>query len=176
MRKVQITAGILIVSSLSLFNISSSSRAESNKPEPPVPSINGITTTDVKPNSCVDCHKIYTTPRQFDGRLTTHMKEWIKKTPPELLEKAQRTMPEGVKLEGKHPDIISYLKVIPNDCLSCHSSSSKRVPQFRRLIHVIHLTGGKENHFIMNYQGQCTYCHKLDQNTGTWGFGSGSAQ
>lgn len=143
-------------------------------PAPAMPDIPGITTPDPKPNSCVDCHKNY--PGQFDGRLTTAIKSWATKVEPEILAKAQKTMPPGVKLQGKHPDVSGIVKVIPNDCLMCHSGKSDKVPQFRKLVHLIHLTGGKDNHFVAMFGGKCTLCHKLDQNTGTWGFGSGPAE
>jgi hypothetical protein len=174
-KKILITASILAVSLFSISNVLNKSLAASNQPEPPLPSIPGITTEDIKPNSCVDCHKLYTEPRKFDGRLTTQIKGWMKKVEPGLLEKAQKAMPEGIKLEGKHPDVSTFVKVIPHDCLACHSSKSSRVPQFRQMIHLIHLTG-EDNHFIKNFQGQCTYCHKLDKDTGRWGFGSGKAE
>lgn len=175
MKKILISSSILLVSLFSIPYGLDKTWAASNQPETPLPSIPGITMEDTKPNSCVDCHKLYTEPRKFDGRLTTLIKNLMKKVEPELLEKAQKAMPEGVKLDGKHPNVSSFVKIIPNDCLACHSSKSKRVPQFRQMLHLIHLTG-KENHFIKNYQGQCTYCHKLDTNTGTWGFGSGKAE
>lgn len=140
-----------------------------------LPAIPGITAPDQKPNACVNCHKNY--PGQFDGRLSTHVKEWASKgVDPHLLEKAQSTMPPGIKLSGKHPDVSAIVKVIPTDCLMCHSGSSPKVPQFRKLIHRIHLTGGEENHFLMNYGGTCTHCHKLDQDTGTWSIGSGTEE
>jgi hypothetical protein len=36
------------------------------------------------------------------------------------------------------------------------------------MMHVIHLTGGEENHFLTAYQGECTSCHKLNTTTGQW--------
>lgn len=151
-----------------------SDAAPAPQAEQALPDIPGITSEDPKPHSCIDCHKNY--PGQFDGRLTTAVKAWTTKVDPEILDKAQRTMPPGVKLQGKHPDVLGFVKIIPTDCLMCHAGKSEKVPQFRKLIHLIHLTGGKENHFITHYGGKCTYCHKLDQNTGTWGFGSGPEQ
>jgi hypothetical protein len=139
--------------------------------QPPLPDVPGITTPDLKPNACVDCHKVY--PGKFDGRLTVALQSWINKTDDKLLALAQSTMPPGIKLEGKHPDVSKLVKVIPNDCLMCHGGHSKKVPAFKKLIHRIHLTGGKDNHFISHYQAQCTHCHKLDANTGTWSIGSG---
>lgn len=174
MKKVIIAAGIITASLVSIFSINGDNTLAANDPSP-LASLPGITTKDTKPNSCVDCHKLSTQPRKFDGRLTTSLKKWTDKVPEELLFKAQRTVPNNVKLTGKHPDVSKFVKVIPNDCLSCHSSKSPNIPQFKQLLHVIHLTG-KDNHFVKNYQGQCMHCHKLDSTTGTWGFGSGKAE
>ena len=41
-------------------------------------------------------------------------------------------------------------------------------------MHRIHLTGGDKNHYLTEFQGDCTNCHKLDQKTGAWSLGSGS--
>ncbi|HEY9841190.1 MAG: hypothetical protein ACAI44_39270 [Candidatus Sericytochromatia bacterium] len=143
------------------------------EPAATLPNIPGITAPDSKPNACVECHKHYP---QGDFRLTSILKSWATKTDEHILAKAQSTMPAGVKLEGRHPDVSQLVKVVPTDCLMCHRGGSERVPQFRKLIHLIHLTGGKENHFLMHYGGTCTHCHKLDANTGTWSIGSGKEE
>lgn len=140
---------------------------------PALPDLPGITTPDTRPRACVECHKNY--PGKFDGRLSVHLKEWATKgVDAHLLAKAQSTMPAGIKLQGKHPDVSNIVKVIPTDCLMCHGGHAANVPPFRKLIHAIHLTGGKDNHYLSNYGGQCLNCHKLDQKTGTWGLGSGT--
>ncbi|PIQ23311.1 hypothetical protein COW36_08185 [bacterium (Candidatus Blackallbacteria) CG17_big_fil_post_rev_8_21_14_2_50_48_46] len=146
--------------------------------EKPLPQIPGITAPDQKPSACVDCHKNYP-EMKFDARLTVVLKGWQKAADEKILAKAQGTMPAGIKLEGKHPDVSHLIKTIPNDCLMCHStqtSTPQRVPEFRKMIHAIHLVGGKDNHFISNYGGTCTHCHKLDPKTGAWSIGSGQEQ
>jgi hypothetical protein len=55
----------------------------------------------------------------------------------------------------------------------CHVRDSRVAPPFAKLLHEIHLVGGKENHFLTLANGTCTSCHKLDQKTGTWRLGSG---
>ena len=41
------------------------------------------------------------------------------------------------------------------------------------MMHVIHLEGVKDGHFLSIFQGECTHCHKLEKNTGTWRVPSG---
>lgn len=167
--------GFSAVLSVSLSNTWAEPAAPAHPAPAAMPDIPGITTADPKPHACVDCHKNY--PGQFDARLSVALKSWASKTDPKILAKAQATMPAGVKLEGKHPDVSALVKVIPNDCLMCHGgTTSQRVPPFRKMLHMIHLTGGKDNHFIAMFGGKCTLCHKLDQNTGTWSFAGGGME
>jgi hypothetical protein len=42
------------------------------------------------------------------------------------------------------------------------------------MVHLIHLTGGQENHYIAIFQGECTHCHKFNPNTGKWFLPSGT--
>ena len=150
-----------------------SGRADAQQQTPSLPDLPGITTPDKTPNGCVDCHR--NNPEQkTDARLTTYMEKWRQGASPKLLAKAQAAAPEGTKLSGKHPDAASLIAVIPTDCLKCHSGNSKLAPPFKKLLHTIHLSGGKENSFLATYKGTCTNCHKLDQKTGAWSLGSGS--
>jgi hypothetical protein len=149
--------------------------AEANqdvKSAPKLSDIPGITTPDRTPNACVNCHKNYPEMKK-DFRLTVILAEWRNGTDPDILEKARACAPEGVTLKGKHPDVSSLIKIIPNDCLMCHSRNSSSAPPFAKLLHAIHLTGGEKNGFLARANGTCTSCHKLDQKTGTWGLGSG---
>ena len=137
-----------------------------------VPEIPGITVEDKVPNGCVGCHK-NRPERKKDGRLTTTLKKWGEEVKPKRLEMAQATMPPDAKLKGKHPDVQKLVHVIPDDCLMCHRKGSKTVPPFASLLHAIHLTGGKDNHFIVSAGGHCGHCHKLNKKTGEWSLGTG---
>lgn len=148
-------------------------------PAPPARKIPGINAPDDHPHACVDCHK--NNPAQnMDARFSTWLKEWQQKVPKELVEKAKQAAPAGMKIEGKHPKVKADLTTaeIPKACFECHAehprNKKKAGPPFARLIHRIHLVGGEDNHFMTYYQGQCTYCHKLDQKTGQWSLGKGT--
>ena len=134
--------------------------------------IPSITTPDRTPYACVDCHKTYP-DMEIDGRLTTALAGWKEASDPRILEKARAAAPAGRTLAGRHPDISALVKIVPNDCLMCHSRDSWAAPPFTKLLHAIHLVGGTENHFLTLASGTCTSCHKLDDKTGTWYLGSG---
>jgi len=137
-------------------------------PAPPTArKIPGITAPDEFPTGCVSCH-INMPDRHMDARISTLVKEWTQKVEPKLLDQAQATAPAGVTLKGKHPAITSALRDIPAGCMKCHGRDAKKAPPFVRLMHRIHLTGGDENHFMTQFQGECTPCHKLDMTTGAW--------
>ena len=142
------------------------------KSEVKLSDIPSITTPDRTPHACVDCHANHP-EMKMDFRLTTILAEWKNGADPEILEKAKAAAPAGRTLAGKHPDISALVKVIPNDCLMCHSRDSWIAPPFAKLLHAIHLVGGTENHFLARANGTCTSCHKLDEKTGTWHLGSG---
>jgi hypothetical protein len=57
--------------------------------------------------------------------------------------------------------------------MSCHGKGSKTAPAFSTMLHVIHLTGGEESHYLTIFQGECTPCHKMDAATGAWTMPSG---
>ncbi|HOY68100.1 MAG TPA: hypothetical protein PLP29_14520 [Candidatus Ozemobacteraceae bacterium] len=141
---------------------------------PAFPQIPGVTAPDQRPNACVDCHREYPDTKA-DYRLTTVLKHWETAVDPKYFAKGKAAAPAGVPLTGKHPDVREGVKTIPTDCLQCHRSDSTTVPPFSRLLHLIHLENSRENHFLANYGGQCTHCHKLDPETGHWGLGSGTA-
>jgi hypothetical protein len=134
--------------------------------------IPGITTPDRTPNACVDCHRTYP-EMEIDGRLTTALAGWKNGSDAGILVKARASAQAGRTLAGKHPEISALVKVIPDDCLMCHSRDSWSAPPFARLLHAIHLVGGEKNHFLANASGTCTSCHKLDEKTGAWHLGSG---
>jgi hypothetical protein len=135
-----------------------------------LPKIPGLTTDDPFPHACVDCHVLLP---DHDQRLSTLLEAWRQQVPPALLTKAQAAAPEGKELRGKHPGIPSSVwQDVPNACAKCHKADSKVAPPLPRLVHLIHLTGGSENDFLTEFQGQCTYCHKLDAE-GNWHVPSG---
>lgn len=143
-------------------------------PPPPVRKIPGLTAPDTHPNACVDCHKDYP-EMNMDVRLSTLLAKWAEKVEPRMLARAQTAAGE-FKLTGKHPKSTAALAGVPQKCLTCHGKASKKAPPFARLMHALHLVGGKDNHFMTYYQGDCTYCHKLDQKTGEWKVPSGPSK
>jgi hypothetical protein len=150
----------------------STETAQAAKSAPKLSDIPSITTPDRTPHACVDCHKNYPEMKK-DFRLTVILAGWRNGTDPDIVKKASACAPAGVTLQGRHPDVSALVKVIPNDCLMCHSRNSSSAPPFAKLLHAIHLEGGAENGFLARANGTCTSCHKLDQKTGTWGLGSG---
>ena len=142
-------------------------RGQENQAPPPVRKIPGITALDSHPNACVDCH-VNHPEIKVDARFSTLMKEWGERVDPKLLAKAQASSPEGLVLRGKHPISENVLASIPAKCLVCHDKQTTTSPPFARLMHMIHLVGGQENHFLTVYQGECTHCHKLDVTTSQW--------
>lgn len=134
---------------------------------PPPRAIPGLTAEDQFPRACVSCH-VNRTDLGLDVRLSTLMKQWYVEVPAALAAKAQASAPAGVTLKARHPAADSSLQDIPGRCLRCHGRNARMAPPFAQLLHQIHLTGGAENHFLTLFQGECTYCHKLDQTTGRW--------
>jgi hypothetical protein len=144
-------------------------------PMPPARKIPGIVIEDPYPRACVDCHINYV-DMKMDTRLSTLMKLWSEGAEPTLVAKAQASAPEGLTLKGKHPNAAAALKNVPAGCIVCHKKGSSTAPPFAEMIHAIHLVGGEENHYLTIFQGECTYCHKLDLNTGRWSMPSGPEQ
>ena len=145
------------------------SKATSEEPKAPTEprKIPGITDKDQFPNSCVSCHKNYP-DMKYDARLSTVLAAWKENVTPAILAKAQSIAPDGITLRGKHPYVAKPDDNIPEACNKCHGKSMKTAFQLSKLIHVIHLTGGKDNHFLTMFNGECTHCHKLDLKTGLW--------
>lgn len=142
-------------------------RGQPNQGTPPARKIPGINAVDSYPNGCVDCH-VNHTDIKVDARFSTMLKQWSESVDPKLLAKVQAAAPEGLTLKGKHPTSGNVLTSIPAKCLVCHDKEATRSPPFSRMMHVIHLVGGEENHFLTAYQGECTSCHKLNTTTGQW--------
>ena len=138
-----------------------------------VPEIPGITAVDQFPHACVSCHKNYK-EINMDERLSTILKEWSENGVNEkLLAKIQAAAPEGVNLKGKHSYKPNDNTSIPEDCNKCHGKSMKTALPISQLVHIIHLSGAKDNHYITMFQGECTHCHKLDMKSGTWSVPNG---
>jgi hypothetical protein len=137
----------------------------------PARSIPGINAADPYPHGCVDCH---VKMPAMDARLSTRMQQWMAgKVDAALLLTVQGSAPAGLKLKGKHPDATDALDDVPAACADCHSQGSKKAPPLAGMVHRIHLLGGEKNHFMTEFQGECTYCHKLDAATGAWSVPSG---
>jgi hypothetical protein len=123
------------------------------------------------PNACVDCHVV---DKGADHRLSVALKNWTAgKIDAGLLAKSKASAPAGLVLKGRHPSADDALDDIPNSCLDCHGTTSKKAPPFTRLMHLVHLTGGAANAFVTTYKSDCTHCHKLDAKTGEWSLPSG---
>lgn len=158
---------ILLAVSLAVVPAQSQVKEQAQPTLPPARKIPGITSPDSIPHGCVECH-VNHPEMNLDVRFSTLIARWTEKVEPEILAKAQASAPEGMVLKGKHPKASGSYNNVPAQCLVCHAKDSKRAPPFARMIHMLHLTGGGENHFLTIYQGECTYCHKLDMSTGRW--------
>ncbi len=167
---------LLVVLALSLvaFGVAAFEQGgqDSTSAPPAERKIPGITADDPFPNSCVSCHINYV-EMGMDTRFGTLMKRWNDAVEPSLVAKVKACAPSGITLKGKHPKVPKALEDVPAGCLKCHAKDSTTAPPFSCMIHVIHLTGGKENNFLTVFQGECTYCHKLDPSTGRWSMPSG---
>jgi len=141
--------------------------------EKPYPAIPGITVADQFPNGCVDCH-INRPEAQMDVRISSRMMRWQERVDAKVLARIQAVAGGGSELSGQHPDLRpqSY-EDIPRSCMRCHSRASNDGPAMGAMLHALHLTGGRENHFLTLFGGECTHCHKFDSEDGTWTIPSG---
>jgi len=159
--------GVLAVT-MSLVPASS---AAQQAPARPARAIPGITTADSFPQACVSCHVVL--PSGMDVRLSTLVQQWMEGADSSLLAMAQSVAPPDAVLTGRHPRTSASLRNIPTGCLSCHGESGTSGVPFGKLMHRIHLTGGPQSIYLTAFQGECTYCHKLDLATGAWSIPSG---
>ena len=127
--------------------------------------IPGINAKDAYPAACVDCHV-------KDMRLSTKLARWNGTADAKNLAAMQAFAPKGMTLKGKHPPVTG--KDIPASCLKCHAAMAKAAPPLAPLLHGIHLASGDQSDFVKQFQGECTYCHKLNKTTGTWSIPSGA--
>lgn len=164
-----IFAAIMIAPS-AIFSKVGMAENEQNR-YPSAREIPGLTIEDKFPDGCVDCH-INMPERKQDERISTLMSGWTIKIDEKLLNKVRKVFP-NTELKGVHPLAAESLEDIPSACIACHRSTSDTAPPFAELLHVIHLTGLNENHFLTIFQGECTHCHKLNAETGAWTMPSG---
>jgi hypothetical protein len=156
----------LLAAVLALPAMAGSEATAGAGPEPRV--VPGLTGEDTHPGACVDCHVDYP-ERGMDARLSVQLARWRRgEVEPRLLRQARASAPPGAAIEGRHPEASDSLGDIPGACLECHGTDAHEAPPFARLIHLVHLDGGAQNHFMTVFQGECTHCHKLDARTGQW--------
>jgi hypothetical protein len=168
-RSIALTAGVLFAVVLAS---SAGGQTPPQAPAAAVRPIPGITAKDAYPNGCVDCH---VAAKDGDMRLSVLLAKWTAAAPAALVEKARAASADASKIKGKHLAIANVKANIPQTCLSaCHKKGSVIAPPFAQLMHLIHLTGGAQNRFLTANQGECTYCHKLDQKTGLWKIANGA--
>ena len=98
--------------------------------------------------------------------LSTLMRQWQDKVEPALLERLRPFTPGEIALKGKHPKFEVAGAEVPKACLTCHARTSKAAPPLGRMLHGLHLVGGEKNHFLTQFQGECTHCHRLETATG----------
>jgi len=121
--------------------------------------------SDPFPNACVDCHLSFP-ERGLDVRLSKILEAYREEASPKARLAAQRVASPHLRLQGRHPDVTGSMESIPEACLTCHGQNEPTAPPFAQLIHVLHLVGGEENHYVTEFQGDCRNCHKLDAAAG----------
>lgn len=137
-------------------------------PEMPAPRlVPGINSDDPFPDACVDCHINYV-DMGMDTRLSTILANWSVAVEPEILAIAQLVAGPAAVLAGRHPKLPVQRMDIPGDCLVCHESGTEDVVPLAAFLHKVHLLGGDTSVYMRVFQGECTYCHKLDSTTGSW--------
>jgi len=158
---------------VAVWSLALSMLAAANAMEAPgARSIPGVTSADTHPEGCVSCH-IDMPDIGVDGRLSTSIREWERQVPADLIAIARRAADSDLIVRGKHPPVPLPLVDVPYSCIACHQAASKSAPPFSRLLHLVHYGGGNENHFLTQFGGECTLCHKLDLQTGRWTLPSG---
>lgn len=142
--------------------------------EPPLPAIPGITAADPFPDGCIDCH-IERPQDGMDVRISTKMNRWYERVDPKVLERVRGVTAGTMDLSGKHPLLATQsYEDIPASCTECHARAQEGLLSIGPILHTLHLTGGRENHFLTLFGGECTHCHKFDADTGVWSIPSGS--
>jgi len=141
--------------------------------DPTVPEISGLTAEDRFPGGCVDCH-VNMPEANMDVRISTQMNQWYRQVDQKLLATIRAVIPDHIELLGRHPRIpTESFRDIPTSCMTCHGNSASNAPRMGPMMHVIHLIGRQENHFLTLFKGECTHCHKFNRKTGVWSMPSG---
>lgn len=111
-----------------------------------VPSLTvpGVNAKDDLPKGCVDCH---VKSGNSDLTILAGMKSLIS--------------------AGKHPKVADAMVDELKDCYACHKAGAA-AGSVGTVVHVSHFTG-KENSFVKNYSGNCTWCHSVDLTKGVVG-------
>lgn len=65
----------------------------------------------------------------------------------------------------KHRKIDDKVKVVPNDCKTCHKPGGDIDP-LAQMIHMAHYGDGPDSEFVTHHGGLCLNCHALDRYTG----------
>lgn len=119
------------------------------------------------PRGCVDCHVVLPAD-QRDVRLSTIMKKLSEQVDQRLMDRVANLVQGKSTLKGQHPTLRDSSLNIPADCLNCHRTGSNVAPSFADMMHVIHLSGGNDNHYLSLFQGNCRLCHKFNPQSGTF--------
>ena len=128
---------------------------------------------DQFPRGCVDCH-VNRAEESLDVRISTQMRRWYESVDPELIARLRPPASVGMPLKGRHPELPEMtFRDIPENCVSCHGSGAPEGLRLGPMLHLIHLVGEEENHFISLFGGSCRHCHKFDSSTGQWSMPSG---
>ncbi len=156
----------LMISSMILFGLCMVREAKATEDIPINPN-SGPNISDPFPRGCVDCHVVLPA-EQRDVRLSTIMKNLTERVDPRLQTRLTKLVAGKTVLTGQHPNLLGATLDIPAVCLSCHRADSTEGPPFAEMMHLIHLAGGNDNHYISLFNGNCSFCHKFDQHIGTF--------
>jgi len=134
---------------------------------PPPRAIPGLTTDDLFPSACVDCHLNY--PEMgMDTRLSSVLAAWAETVDPVVLQVAQGLAVPAQSLRGVHPRVELAQERIPGVCLECHADGAGKVLPLVPFLHKVHLADTGPSVYLRVFQGECTHCHKFDKGTGEW--------
>jgi hypothetical protein len=113
----------------------------------PADGLQGINTTDERPNGCVSCHVVRAgvLDKRVNAELSHH---------------------------DDHPDITKIVDTVPDDCMTCHSKDSY-ADDLSSIAHKVHFDNPDDNHFVNMYGGSCLNCHTMNTGTGESSLKSG---
>lgn len=96
------------------------------------PLLPGLTSADEFPNGCVDCHKKDSSARAINVILADL---------------------------DDHPNVAAMMKTIPDSCNMCHKEGGSAEPLQS---HKIHYEDPHSNKFVVEFDGSCLHCHRLN--------------